>query len=88
MATLHFDDEYGADGSIGMTLAVDDGPMLIPGETFTGAGKTASGTPFTFSGNAGDREGDFGKPEADGWVTEVVSEDHVSGTARYRARPE
>lgn len=88
MALLTFDPEYGDDGSIGMTLAVTEGPMLIPGEDFSGAGKLADGRPFTFSGTAGEREGDFGLPEAEGWVTEVVSEDHVSGTARYRARPE
>jgi hypothetical protein len=88
MALLTFDPEYGDDGSIGMTLAVDEGPMLIPGQTFTGAGKLADGQTFAFSGTAGDRQGSFGLPEAEGWVTEMVSEDHVSGTARYRARPE
>jgi hypothetical protein len=88
VALLTFDPEYGDDGSIGMTLAVDDGPMLIPGQSFTGAGQLADGTPFTFAGTAGDRRGVFGLPAAEGWITEVESEDHVSGTARYRARPE
>jgi hypothetical protein len=88
VALLTFDPEYGEDGSIGIQLAVTDGPMLIPGESFTGAGQLADGTPFTFAGTSGDRLGDFGVPEADGWTVEVVSEDHVSGTARYIARPE
>jgi hypothetical protein len=88
MALLTFDPEYGDDGSIGMTLAVTEGPMLIAGQSFTGAGQLADGTPFAFSGTAADQQGVFGLPEAEGWITEVVSEDHVSGTARYRARPQ
>jgi hypothetical protein len=87
MATLTFDPEYGEDGSIGMTLAVDDGPMLISGASFTGAGKFADGRTFAYAGTSMELRGDFGAPEAEGWVTELVSEDHVSGTARYIARP-
>lgn len=88
MAQLHFDDTYGPDGSIGMTLAVTEGPMLRSGETFEGAGKLADGRDFSFSATAGERKGSFGKPEADGWTTEMVSEDHTAGTARFVARPD
>ncbi len=88
MAQLTFDAEYGPDGSIGMTLAVDDGPMLILGQTFEGAGTLADGTPFMFEGTAGERKGSFGIPTADGWTTELESEDFTAGTARYIARPD
>ncbi len=88
MAQLTFDAEYGPDGSIGMTLAVTEGPMVIPGQTFEGAGALADGTPFTFEGTAGERRGSFGIPEAEGWTTELISEDFTAGTARYVARPD
>jgi hypothetical protein len=88
MALLTFDAEYGEDGSIGMTLAVTEGPMLIPGQTFEGAGTLADGTPFMFEGTAGDRQGSFGIPTADGWTTVLVSQDFTAGTARYIARPD
>lgn len=87
MPTLHFDDKYAPDGSIGMTLQVTEGPMLISGESFTGAGKFADGRTFAYAGTSMELRGVFGTPEAEGWVTELVSQDHVSGTARYRARP-
>ena len=87
MAQLTFDAQYGEDGSIGMTLAVTEGPMLDEGDTFQGQVTTASGRTYVVEGTAPERRGDFGLPEAEGWTTELVSEDHVSGTARYIARP-
>jgi hypothetical protein len=89
MAQLHFDPEYDPeDGSIGITLAVTEGPMREPGQTFEGAGALADGTAFSFLGQAGERRGDFGVPEADGWTTELVSADYEAGTARFRATPD
>lgn len=88
MAQLHFDAEYGPNGSIGMTLAVTEGPMLVPGQTFEGAGTLADGTPFSFEGTAGERKGSFGIPAADGWTTVLESSDFVAGTARFIATPD
>jgi hypothetical protein len=86
MARLIFDAEYGPDGSIGILLSAD-APMRLPGTTWSGTLTSADGQTLVVEATSPERRGVFGAPEAEGWVTELVSADHTAGTARFVARP-